>query len=141
MKLRHSDFPIPPEEAVWRARISEICLQLPDAVVTIEGREDEHAAFRVREKIFAYYLLHHHNDGRIAIWCKGQPGIQQSLVGSHPDRFFVPPYVGPKGWIGIRLDGVSIDWEEVEDLVEMSYRKTATKAQIARLETGETSGL
>ncbi len=97
-----------------------ICLALPEA--TEQGGVGD-PSFKVRDKIFA--MRHGVND-RMSMWCKAQPGAQDVLVGSDPGQFFVPPYVGRYGWIGIWLDG-GIDWDEVADLVEESYRMTAPK--------------
>jgi hypothetical protein len=66
------------------------------------------------------------------MWCKAPPGAQDILVNSNPERFFVPPYVGHHGWVGVWLD-VEIDWDEVADLVEESYRMTAPKRLLAML--------
>jgi hypothetical protein len=73
-------------------------------------------------------------DNRIALWCKAPPGAQGILVGADPERFFAPPYVGPKGWIGVRLDRPT-DWGEIADLVTDSYRMTAPKRLVALLGT------
>jgi predicted DNA-binding protein (MmcQ/YjbR family) len=108
-------------------RLREICLVFPEAV---EGGGVGSPSFRVRDKIFA---MHHPMHGRPTMWCKAPPGAQQALVSSDPERFFVPPYVGCHGWIGHWLD-VAIDWDEVADLVEESYRMTAPKRLIARIE-------
>lgn len=101
-------------------RLRAICLALPEAVET-GGVGDP--SFKVRDKIFA---MRHQFDGRMSLWCKAQPGAQDVLVRSEPERFFVPPYVGHHGWIGTWLD-VDIDWELVADLIETSYRMTAPK--------------
>jgi len=98
------------------------------------GVADQHLAFRVRKKTFAYYLHDHHGDGRIALCCKADPGEQNRIVEEDPRRFFVPPYLGPKGWIGVRLDRSNVDWGEVAYLVWMAYRLTAPKGLVARLE-------
>jgi len=82
--------------------------------------------FRVRDKISAQYEDGHHHTGRPALWCKAPPGAQDVLVGCDPKRFFVPPYVGHNGWIGVWLD-VPIDWDVVGGLVADSYRMTAPK--------------
>ena len=103
-------------------QLRAICLALPEAVEQSEGSVGN-PAFKVREKIFA---MQHGMDGRPSLWCKAHPGVQAILVQSNPERFFVPPYVGHHGWVGIRLD-VEIDWDEVADLVEESYRITAPK--------------
>ncbi len=109
-------------------RLRKICLALPEA----EERETwETATFRVWNKIFAMQTS---VDGRIGMTCKAQSGVQEILVGSDPQRFFVPPYTGHKGWIGIRLDDDGVDWDEVEELVIESYRKTAPKRLQAQLE-------
>lgn len=101
-------------------RLRAICLALPEA----EERETwGDATFRVRGKIFAMVKQ---GDGRVSFWCKAPPGSQMILVGAAPDRFFVPPYVGHKGWVGTRLnDGP--DWAEVEHLVRRSYGLTAPR--------------
>jgi hypothetical protein len=75
----------------------------------------------------------HHGAGRPAVWCKAAPGNQGLMVRANPDRFFVPPYVGPSGWIGIRLDR-SPDWKEVGELMRDSYRLVAPKRLIKVLD-------
>jgi predicted DNA-binding protein (MmcQ/YjbR family) len=102
------------------ARLRAICLALPEAV---EKETWDNPTFRIRDKIFA---MVHASNGRPGVWCKAPPGAQAILVMAAPDRFFRPPYVGPKGWIGIWLDR-AIDWAEVADLIERSYRMTAPK--------------
>jgi len=109
-------------------RLREICLALPEAT---ERETWGDPTFRVREKIFAMPKV---GDGRLSVWCKAAPGAQDILVGSDPERFFVPPYVGHNGWIGVRLD-VQVDWDELADLLEESYRMTAPKRLSARLDT------
>ncbi|SRR5258707_12897896 len=83
-------------------------------------------------KIFA---MRHRFDGYMSMWCKARPGAQDVLVGSEPERFFVPPYVGHHSWIGVWLDA-EIGWELVADLVEESYRMTAPKRLSALLDRG-----
>jgi len=109
-------------------QLRTICLAFPEAV---EGGGVGNPSFRVRDKIFA---MQHGVDGRPSMWCKAPPGAQQALVSADPERFFVPPYVGCHGWIGHWLD-IPIDWDELADLVDESYRMTAPKrlcAQIGR---------
>ena len=79
--------------------------------------------YRIANRIFA---MERPQGDALAVWCKAPPGSQAILVGADPARFFVPPYVGPKGWIGIRLDA-RVDWTEVATLVERSYRLIAPK--------------
>jgi len=108
------------------SRLRPICLALPEA----EERETwGEPTFRVRDKIFC---MHRTDTGEPALWCKAPPGSQAILVGADPRRFFVPPYVGPKGWVGMRLDG-KVDWREVALLVARSYRMTAPKRLVQRL--------
>jgi hypothetical protein len=114
------------------AQLRAICLALPEAVE--KGGVADHT-FRVRDKIFAMFLDNHHGDGRVAMWCKAPAGAQKLLVGSDPARFFVPPYVGHHGWIGVRLER-DVDWDEVADLVADAYRMTAPKRLIAAMGRG-----
>jgi predicted DNA-binding protein (MmcQ/YjbR family) len=108
-------------------RLRAICLALPEAA---EKETWGDATFRVRDKIFA---MQRRDDGRVSIWCKAPPGSQMVLVGADPERFFVPPYVGHKGWVGVRLDRKP-DWDEVAAIVKRSYRMTAPKKLAALAE-------
>lgn len=109
------------------SRIRAVCLALPEAEEKPFGGHTA-PSFRVREKLFVMTS----EDGS-SMTCKARPGVQDALVGSDPDRFYVPPYVGHKGWIGIRLD-VDHDWDEIRDLIEESYRMTAPKRLAALLD-------
>ena len=105
-----------------------ICLALPEA----EERETWTVpTWRLRGRIFC--MWNPMEDGSPAMWCKAPPGVQQMLVEADPDRFFRPPYVGPKGWIGIRLDAAP-DWAEVAALVRRSYRLVAPRRLAQRVE-------
>jgi hypothetical protein len=115
------------EEAL--ARLRAICLALSEAIE--KGGVADHT-FRVRDKISAMFQDDHNGDGRVAMWCKAPAGAQEVLVASEPARFFVPPYVGRHGWIGVRLEG-AVDWDEVTDLVVDAYRMMAPKRLIARI--------
>ena len=106
-----------------RARVRDIGVSLPEAT----AREVDHIKFEVRGKTFAYYLDNHHGDGRLAINCKVAPGDQDLLLHIDPDRFFMPAYLGPKGWIGFRLDTPKVDWDQVRQLITDSYRLVAPK--------------
>jgi hypothetical protein len=117
-------------------KLREICLVYPEAVE--DGSGVGSPGFKVRGKIFA---MHHgssredrsktHGDDS-SLWCKAPTGVQQILVGSDPKRFFVPPYVGHHGWVGIWLDDKT-DWEQVAELVDDSYRMTAPKRLVAQI--------
>lgn len=93
--------------------------------------------FRVRNKMFATFAAaaNHHGAGRPATWCKAGPGNQGFMVAAAPDRFFVPPYVGPSGWVGVWLDG-DCDWAELAELLRDSYRLVAPKRLAALLDEG-----
>jgi hypothetical protein len=101
-------------------RLRAICLALPEAV---EAGGVGDPSFKVRAKIFA---MQHQMHGRPSLWCKAPAGLQAALVEADPARYFVPPYVGHHGWVGLYLD-VAIDWDAVAALVEDSYRMTAPK--------------
>jgi hypothetical protein len=112
-----------PDVAGRRERLIALCRALPEA--TAERAGVQHLAFKVRKKIFAYYVYDHHRDGRIALLCKAPPGEQGQLVDEDPDRYFVPPYVGPRGWVGLRLDSPRVDWKAVKNLVLVAYVLTS----------------
>ena len=97
-----------------RLRLIEICESLPEVNVELAG--EQHLAFRIRKKILAYYLFDHHGDGIIAFTCKSSLSEQRRLVKDDPDSFFVPAYLGSKGWVAIRLDPDEVDWETVKDI-------------------------
>jgi predicted DNA-binding protein (MmcQ/YjbR family) len=122
---------IDPEVA---ARLQTICMAFPDAVEDWEsvGRP----VFKVRKKIFA---MQHGHQGRPSLWIKAPPGMQAPLVAAQPDRLFVPPYVGSKGWIGLWLDGEP-DWAAIADFIDESYRMTASQRQIAALDARSGAG-
>ena len=105
-------------------RVTEICLALPEAEREYNGR---HAAFRIRKRVFAYYLNDHHGDGIVAISCKVLPGDNAALASSDPKRFYLPAYIGPRGWVALRLDVGEVDWDEVKELVTHSYALVGPK--------------
>jgi len=109
------------------SRLRAICLDLPGAV---EKETWDAPTFRIRDRIFA---MVHATNGRPGVWCKAPAGVQTILTEADPQRFFSPPYVGPKGWIGVWLDG-PIDWEEMAELIGRSYRMTAPKRLLASAE-------
>lgn len=107
-------------------RLRRICLALPEAAEKLAWGDP---TFRVRDRIFA---MPKSGDGRLSVWMKAPPHAQEILIGADPARFFAPPYVGPKGWVGMRLDAAP-DWEEVRALVTRSYRLIAPKRLAARV--------
>ncbi|HEX2189916.1 MAG TPA: MmcQ/YjbR family DNA-binding protein [Longimicrobiaceae bacterium] len=104
------------------ARVRRICLALPEAW---EQEAWGEPTFRVKKRLFAMFANDHHGDGRIALWCNAPLGVQETLVRSEPEKYFVPPYVGVKGWVGIVLDRCSD--EEVQGLVVQSYCMVAPR--------------
>lgn len=121
---------MPPSPLV---RLRRICLALPGSHEVEAWGEP---TFRVRNKLFAMYAApdNHHGGGRPAVWCKAAPGNQALMVRVEPERYFVPPYVGPSGWVGVWLDR-SPDWSEVKELVGDSYRLVAPKKLASLLES------
>jgi predicted DNA-binding protein (MmcQ/YjbR family) len=108
-------------------KLREVCLRFPDAV---EAGGVGNPSFKVRDKIFA---MQHGHEERPSVWFKAPDGVQELLVGSEPARFFRPPYVGHHGWVAAWLD-IPLDWDELADLVEESYRMTAPKRLSAQLD-------
>ena len=103
-------------------RLRKIALALPE---TSERLSHGAPTFFVREKrSFVMVVTDHHGDGRFAIWCAAPPGLQTMLVEADPERFFVPPYVGHRGWLGMRLDR-ALDWDELAGIVEDAYAEVA----------------
>jgi hypothetical protein len=115
-------------------RIRRTCLALPEVSERLS-----HGAptFFVRGKrAFVMVLTDHHGDGRFAIWCAAPDGLQRMLVEADPDRFFVPPYVGHRGWLGVRLDR-SLDWDELTGIVEDAFAEVAPRALVERAAAGD----
>jgi hypothetical protein len=113
-------------------RLRRMCLALPEAhEVEAWGAP----TFRVRNKQFAMYAApeDHHGGGRPAVWVKAVPGEQAVRIAADPDRFFSPPYVGPSGWVGVRLDG-RVAWDDLEDLLREGYRLAAPRKLAALLD-------
>ena len=104
-------------------RLRSICLALPEVS---EKETWSDPTWRVGDRIFAMQKGNYEG-GRPSVWFKAPPGAQDVLVRSAPERFFVPPYVGHKGWVGLWLDGRRVDWDEVTDLVDESYRLIAPR--------------
>ena len=124
-----------PDVAGRRKRLVALCQGLPEA--TAEPAGVQHLAFKVGKKTFAYYAYDHHGDGRIALLSKAPPGEQGQLVAEDPERYFVPPYVGSKGWVGLRLDSPRVDWRAVKNLLSVAYFLTAPDKLRMRLGQGK----
>lgn len=111
------------------ARLRELCLALPGATERISHGEP---TWFVR-KVFVMFAGRHHDD-RAAFWCPAPPGVQEAMVGSDPERFFRPPYVGVRGWLGVYLDVPGVDWDEVGEIVVEAYREVAPRRLVAQLD-------
>ena len=112
------------------ARLTRICVALPEVSRRDSG---DCAAFLVRKRVFAYFLNNHHGDGIVSVACKALPGDNTELARAQPDRFYLPAYVGPRGWVALRLDAGEVDWDEATELVTVSYRLTAPKTLVAKI--------
>jgi hypothetical protein len=112
-------------------RLREICLALPEATEKVAWGEP---TFRVGGRMFVMSSNNHHNDGRVAAWCNAAPGTQDLLARSDPERFFAPPYMGPRGWVGVRLEDGRVDWAQVAEIVDEAYRVVAPKRLLALLD-------
>ncbi|HTO54728.1 MAG TPA: MmcQ/YjbR family DNA-binding protein [Myxococcota bacterium] len=113
-------------------RFEKLCLALPE--VTVE-RKGDYAAFRVRKKTFAYFLDDHHGDGVVSMCWKAALGENEELAQADPKRFFLPAYIGHRGWAGLRLDVGKVDWDEVGSLVLASYCAVAPARLAAEVES------
>lgn len=115
--------------AAPRQRVTEIVAELPEATCT----GDRHLSLAVGRKTFGYFLDDHHGDGIVGVALKAAPGEQEALVRSAPERFYVPAYLGSKGWVGVRLDVGTVDWAEVREMIIDAYRLQAPRRLVALL--------
>jgi predicted DNA-binding protein (MmcQ/YjbR family) len=111
------------------AAVREVCLWFPEtAEVKSHGSPD----FRVRGKTFATFVVNHHGDGRLALWLAAPPGAQQLYTDAEPEHYFVPPYVGPRGWLGVHLNK-GLGWDSIALRVREAYLTVAPKKLAAQL--------
>ena len=111
-------------------RLTEVALALPETTRRVLG---SHAQFLVQKRTFAYFLDNHHGDGIVAVTCKVLPGDNEALAKAQPKRFYLPSYIGPRGWVALRLDMGKVDWDEVKELVTGSYTLCASKRLAERV--------
>jgi hypothetical protein len=111
-------------------RFRSICLSFPGVSERVSHGTP---AFFVGKQFAVLWPDGHHEDSFPHLWCAAPYGVQADLVASNPDRFFLPPYVGHRGWIGVRLDG-AIDWDEIVDLCEDAYRTVAPRRLLSALD-------
>jgi len=135
----HVPRPKPPRSAreaaaVARAydRVRALCLAL-DGVHEKEAWSE--ATFRVdRGKMFLMFADNHHDDGRIAFWCRSTSDSREAWLGMAPERFFVPPYVGPSGWVGMCIDG-DAPWDMAAEVIAEGHRLASPQAAPRRVRT------
>ena len=113
------------------ARVRAICMALPEVSERLSHGE---VTWFIRDKrVLASMDDHHHGADHFAVTCPAPPGVQQELIELEPDRFYRPAYVGPSGWIGVRLDR-DVDWDEIERIIEDAYRLKAPKTLVKQLD-------
>ena len=123
----------PAERERTLERIRELCLALPE---TSERLSHGAPTFFVRGKrAFLMVLTNHHGDGRFAVWCAAAEGVQRMLVEADPEKLFVPPYVGHRGWLGVRLDQ-GLDWNEIAGIAEDAYAEVAPAKLVEAAQLG-----
>jgi phosphoribosylglycinamide formyltransferase-1 len=122
---------MPKRTPTKRARVTAICRALPD---TEHAHQGDHTIYRVRGKVFAYFLDDHHGDGIVSVCVKAELGENVDRARLDPERFYLPAYIGPRGWFGLRLDRGRVDWREVAEVVERSFRLTAPRTVLKKLD-------
>jgi hypothetical protein len=116
-----------PRPAALIERVRKIALALPGASEKLSHGEP---TFFAGGRVFFTLDNNHHGSGHVAIWCRAEAGVQADLVDAEPRHFFVPPYVGGQGWLGVRLDS-GLDWNTVEALIERAWREVAPRKLLA----------
>lgn len=127
----------PDDVAEATRRLRALCADLPEVTERVSHGS---VTFFVRGKRTVMYLTDdHHGDGRLALIYPAPPGAQEEVVRAEPKRFFRPPYVGHRGWIGLRID-VDPDWDEVADVLDEAYRLVAPKTLVRAPDTARDTG-
>lgn len=116
-----------------KERIGRICNKLPEVTQRPGGERGLHIAYMVKKRTFAYFTEDHHGDGRLALICKAPAGDQAALISAQSDQYFVPPYLGHRGWVGYWLDTAHVDWTEVLELITDAFRMTAPRQLVLLL--------
>jgi hypothetical protein len=111
-------------------RVRALCLALPEVT---ERLSHGSPTWFAGKKTMVSWVDDHHGDGRRGVWVAAPPGVQQEMVDQEPERFFVPPYVGHRGWLGVRLDRTP-DWDEVAGIIEDAYRTVAIQRLLKQLD-------
>lgn len=120
-----------PVQAGALDRLRPLCLAMPEATERLSHGEP--TWFVRGKKVFVMFAGRHHDD-RVGLWCAATAEERDALVAERPDRFFVPPYVGVRGWLGVYLDVPDVDWAEVDEIVREAFRMIAPKRLAAQLD-------
>lgn len=123
-----------PSDPVVVDRLRSICTALPEVTERLSHGEP---TWFIRDKKTFLMTSDHHHDDRFGFWCAAPPGVQQELVEQEPERFFRPPYVGHRGWLGVYLDVADVDWGEIEAIVREAYRTIAPPKLAALVPTDD----
>jgi len=115
-----------------RDQLVRICAALPEVTIEPAG---EHLAIRIRKKTMAWYQFDHHGDSMVSLVCKSSPAAQRRFIKTDPETFFVPDYLGARGWLGIRLDLAEVDWEAISDFLTTAYQTLAPRKLAAQVES------
>ena len=112
-------------------KLAKVCMALPGVT---KKEMHGHMAFKVGKKTFAYYLNDHHGDGIVSVCCKVLAGDNKRLIDANSRKFYMPAYIGPRGWVALRLDRATVDWNEVRELVRGSWEQMASKKLLREIE-------
>lgn len=115
------------------ASVRRVCLAMPESSERLSHGSP--TFFVAGKKAFVMFLDDHHGDGRLALWCAAPAGVQAEMVETEPGRFFRPPYVGHRGWLGVHL--LEVDDDELAAIVLDAYRTVAPRKLLSRLETAQ----
>ena len=120
------------ERETRRAKLVRLVERLPEALATpIRGQR--HRSLVVRRRRFGWLLDNHHGDGRLALNLRAPSGANQQLAAASPDRFYIPRYLGHRGWVGVWLDLDEVDWRAIDAVLVDAYRMTAPRTLLPRL--------
>ena len=120
-----------PSNPIITEQVRQACLSLPEVTERLSHGE---CTWFVRDKKVFVQMSDHHHDDRLGFWCAAPPGVQAELVEQEPERFFRPPYVGTRGWLGVYLDVADLDWVEIDAIVRDAYRQIASAKLVAQLD-------
>mgnify|MGYP000864310042 CR=1 FL=1 len=127
----------PDDVARWQAEVLDLVAGLPETVTSESGAGH---TFKVRKKTFAHLLVDHHGDDRVGLWFKAAPGVQQELLEVEADRFYVPPYLGPHGWVALDLEAAPVERAELAQTLDDAWRLAAPKTVVARRDAERAAG-